>query len=1261
MIKNQLYPYIEKYINSFLYGFTKEQLDVGILKGEIKLENLNLKPNGVNEVLNKDNLPFWLKAGLISKINLGCSLMNFIGEKPIEANFEDVHIILSPSYKWIIQNMDNFLVEDFNEMKMEYSPYDNNCVNIFGKKINVLDNSVFKKEKLEEFFKDKSKISNFLNKILIDCFQFYYSKSYALILKLKNIHIRFEDDQLINYFGNIALGFKIDSVELTLSSEGTMKKNNFKISKLDFYWENNAHILIPSNLLYDSILSGIESDSYYKTLSKIKFQNFVYKKDTKFILQNFNCFCNFGTKVIAQDKIDIFSKKEHNYKLYIQFACNEVKINFFPDLFAIKSNFSKFMKEFTVISQAQEFKPMKKPYNEKNRNFLEILNHIKKKQKSSLARKFPIKRKLITRDWLFYFYWCHKCKTSIYNYNLNPLRAEFTRYFSLYNKNETDRFNDYDNNNINKKKEELTEGDKPTWTRENPNPDKINLILNVDIKIKGINLNLHSSLLSKNINNEYIIIKITSPDFKFILNKEKCEFNFSVKTISLGPNKLKAGEKIIIINNNINKKQELNINNIESNNKRNKNYNNNLINHYLTENDIDSNIGITGFMKKYNPNYSKQLKVIDKAMEKINEVSKKNNQQSHNSSRIEINNTEETNNEEKEKMKLFNRNYNTHRENNTTNFSQNIIKRYEATPSLQKMELNRQKNEFNISQAINHYNNTKSQSKLNPSSEVNAHNNNTNNLNQEHHKVNIPKPDSINKINNAPKTSHAQKSKIISTGKILPLNLLEINSDNSENTNNISTNVPCFSLKYLKNNNNIGVDIVKIGIGYIKINLFIDYLLKFANILNDYKVSKVNFINRNNNKNNLFFSENDLLVDKNLYTMKKYILQKLEKMPVDKKNEQIKNYINYLKNEIEKGKLIYQSESSKINYIFNYFSKGIDIYFDYNNLECIYYNNKNNKFCGKAIIPSPQFIFKINHSSISLKLFEFEIDFNDLDNANILFKIMNTIIKDKLKYTQLLIEPCMQKLKKEMEEIDEELSTEEFINKKNDLKDNLNYVLNNNLKPTIINQTQNTELSLNINKVSEKNTTNNIKDINNKENAEKGPNLIHQNKKESKSALKNQNNINNKEIIDNDKNNNKIISEKNQMINMVNEISGPVDVKENGKKIEPKNNKKIVKREKKETIKSKTLDSINKNDSKPNINDSKIINNKEDEKENNDKKKISKKNSSNKLVEKRPENNIKTTKGLMPKKKKLNLAKKIPLKNVETKNIKNNQNNNNNN
>ena len=506
MIKNQLYPYIEQYINSFLYGFTKEQLDVGIMKGEIKFENLNLRPDGVNEVLDKDNIPFWLKAGLISKISFGCSLMNFIGEKPIEANFEGVNVILTPSYKWIIQNMDNYLFEDLKEMKMEYSAVDNNSINIFGKKINVLDNTIFRKEKIEEFFKDKTKVSFLLNKMLIDCFQFYYSKNYALILKVKHLHIRFEDDELINFIGNIAFGIKIDSFELTLSSEGSMKKNNFKISKLDFYWENNAHILIPNNILYDSIKNGSLSDSYYKNLRKIKFQNFTYKKDSKFIIQNFNCLCNFGTRAITQGKIDIFAKKENNYKLYIQFASNEMKINFFPDLILIKKNFDKFMKDFTIISQAQEFKPMKKPYNKINKNFIGIISHINKNKNSNLAKKFPFKRKMIVRDWLFYFYWCYKCKSSIYNYNLNPLRAEFSRFFNLCYKNDLERINDLNENNTD---EEI----KPTfkeeniWNKEKPNPDKIILSLNADIKIKSIQLNLFQSVYTRhisNINNEFI-------------------------------------------------------------------------------------------------------------------------------------------------------------------------------------------------------------------------------------------------------------------------------------------------------------------------------------------------------------------------------------------------------------------------------------------------------------------------------------------------------------------------------------------------------------------------------------------------------------------------------------------------------------------------------------------------------------------------------------------------------------------------------------
>ena len=681
MIKNQLYPYIVEYINAFLYGFTKEQLDVGLMNGQIKLENLNLRPDGVNNELDQSNFPFWLKAGLISKINLECSLMNFIGEKPIEDNIEGINIILTPSYKWIIQNIDSFIYEDLKEMKTEYSPYENNSVNIFGKRINVLDNSIFNKNKFEQFFKDQTRISFYLNKLLLDCFEFYYSKNYALILKLKNIHIRFEDDQLINYMGNIAFGCKIDLFEMTLSSEGTMKKNNLKITNLNFYWENNANILIPSNILYDSIKNGILNDNYYNNLKKIKFENYNYKKDTKFIIQNLNCLCNFGTKAMNQGKLDIFGKKDNKYTLYVQFASNEIKINLFPDLNIIRNNFRRFVREFSIIGQAQEFKPMKKPYNTKNRFFMEIIKHINNNKNSKFAKVFLYKRKMMIRDWLFYFYWCHKCKSSIYNYNSNPLRLEFTRFINLYYKNnEFDNLKDVDYEKAKNKKNKNNEQDGiPVWTRENPNPDNINLLFITDIKIKGLKLHLYPFISSKN-RNEFFFIKINNIDTKIILNKDKFEINFNIKNIIIGPSALNNGEKVIISNNSIKKRdtESNNINtsnNISSVNDRTFDRNSNeKYNNYCTANDIDANTGINGLLKKYNPNFNQQLNIIDKAMKKINNTTE---------------NGTGIMQEENEKNNL--NKYNTNRENqnnktNNTSFTKNIINSCEPTPMVQKME-----------------------------------------------------------------------------------------------------------------------------------------------------------------------------------------------------------------------------------------------------------------------------------------------------------------------------------------------------------------------------------------------------------------------------------------------------------------------------------------------------------------------------------------------------------------------------------------------
>ena len=318
MIKNQLYPYIESYLNEYLHGFTKDQLDIGVTKGEIKLENLNLRPDGINQKMDEKNIPFWLKAGLISKISIGCSIMNFIGEKPLDVLIEGLDIILNPSYKWIIKNIDSFIIENKIMMKSPYDPNDNNSMDIFTKKINVLDNSIFKKEYLEEIFKDKTRISQEINKLFKFCCKFYYQNNFLINLSIKNIHIRFEDDQLINYLGDLALGMKIDSLELILSSEGIMKKDFLKINKLCLYWEDPAEILIPSSLLNISIKDGKLDESYYTNVQKIKFQKFKYSKNKKITYKVINKIKNDDNNNQEEEKIEEEDKNkidENDYRI----------------------------------------------------------------------------------------------------------------------------------------------------------------------------------------------------------------------------------------------------------------------------------------------------------------------------------------------------------------------------------------------------------------------------------------------------------------------------------------------------------------------------------------------------------------------------------------------------------------------------------------------------------------------------------------------------------------------------------------------------------------------------------------------------------------------------------------------------------------------------------------------------------------------------------------------------------------------------------
>ena len=1084
MLKNQLYPYIESYLKDYLHGFTKEQLDIGIRDGQIKFENLNLRPDGVNQKMDEKNIPFWIKAGLISKITIGCSIMNFIGEKPLDVLIEGFDIILNPSYKWIIKNIDSFIIENKIMMKSVYDPNDNNSMDIFTKKINVLDNSIFKKEYIEEIFKDKTKISNELNKMIKFCTKFYYQKNFLINLTIKNIHIRFEDDQLINYLGDLALGMKIDSLELILSSEGIMKKDFLKINKLCLYWEDPAEILIPSSLLNISIKDGKLDESYYTNVQKIKFQKFKYSKNNKFIVQNFSFSVKFGTKFIHnKSKIDFFNKENNNnYKFYTQFISNDLNFNFFPELMKINQNFSKFVSEFSVLEQVQDFKPMKKPYNIKSQTFLEFMEFINKNKNPKYNKNFTRKKKMLVRDWLFYFYWCQKCKLSLIGKKINPLRLEFSRFYNLCFNYQNDFFNnnlnildskENNSNNINNNINtniplvDIPKNSENKVGIEDYNPDKINMSYISDINIKSININLHPC--HKNPNIDYICIKINNIEIKLSLLKTKFDFLFYCNSISLAPSKLSEAEKVYISS--FRKKRE----SLNTNNNINIQQNNNYLyedNYSQIINNIEENTGLTGLVNKYNPNYKLKLKIIDEALEKIgNNYNNKNKPKKKNS----IGDLDSTNKNPSVNININNINnndnisvYNTNNDNGNNNinlndskydinnyniiinlngtnkgkkhyfmkrntsFARTILSNYEGSPQLQKLELKRQKNNYSISQAILDYNTKKARlrdseyyttSNHNSSSNIfNTSNYSTYNANTKiksikNSKININNNNIISSNTKLPRgkpplpgvVSPRQKNKtsrtqLISTGENIKINIFDIISNNNEKA---------FLFKMEKYNDEKNPDSFDVKLGNIRFNLYSNYISTCLNIFSDYKdILKQPMIKSIKNL------ENSILIQKELLNMKKYIYKYISNLPEEKKPIQIKEYFKFLEKEIELGiKMGIDSDIYEINSLFNFFPKGIEVSFDYEVFELIYYNSKkNNKISGKALLPSPELYFKLDFDKFDIKIFDFEIELEDLDDMKHILLQIWKIIQDKINITKLFIEPCLTEIRSNLEQ-----------------------------------------------------------------------------------------------------------------------------------------------------------------------------------------------------------------------------------------------------
>ena len=1044
ILKNQLYPHVKQSINEYLHGFSKEKIDIQLSKGEVTLEKISLRPDTINNMLDEQNIPFWIKVGLIKKITLGASVLSVIGEIPLEVVIDGVDIMLSPSYKWIIKNIENF-INNNNEHKDTPNPLGND---IFNKKPDDFDTSIFNVEKIQEIFKDKTILSNIINNLFKSLYTFYNIPNFVAVIKIKNVHLRFEDDELMNYTGDIALGMKISLLQIKLGCKGNMKKDSIKLKSLDIYWENNAKILISSNFLNGCIKNGKLQEKYYTNLKNVHFDKFQYLPNTKFIIQDFNLTINLGTRDEKLEDIDIFDIKTTPSMVYFQLASNELNINLYPEIAKIQNNFTEFLAQFPIIEKVKDYRPFIKP---SEKNSMDYINLIENYRKNVIDNK-DIKKKLLVRDWINYFYWFQKSKKGEKTKVINPIRTEFVRFYNICfkkvdlgklkkeKKKEKEMEKEKEKEKVKTKKEEPkkdkekviyhkkkvskekgayiagvtpmgdeneeenpTPGETPFGDEnETPTPGEtpegdeneeeliipkeLDFSSRIDLLIKGLNVNLYSPLSGNA--HDYISLSVAGIEVKIRLTGEKFDFNFKIKTIDLGPSNLNMGQRVIIQPKSYRKAiPEQNMTSINSNIP----YGNLSTYNYVSL--PNSNLGsrITGLIKKYNPDHEQKIKVIDEALELAESHSRV----------VSLAASEMGDYKLRSPNRLRNKTpfggNEGHNLGQSTNFNMTDLGKTYGSVFVPR----------NVSFAKNLIDNYEGNSLQNKKYERKK--NNELNISQAINDYNSYKNQEKLKV----RTSRSPTSSLSSShfnlresqfgimpnsmrGKNIPLNLLEIFSN---------TEVGALSFSFTKYNNPITLDNLSFQIGTIRLNMFTSYLLDILRILSEYK--KATSIPKITTSEGDFSPDGKTILDIQEYFYN-YILKKI---PDSEKTDSMLEYMEYLKKEINsKKKFSSKPEHFIINQIFSFFPKGFDFHFDYENIEVVAYDS-NNIVSSKIIVPSSELIVSLSFTKIFVKLLELEVEVTDLNRCETILEQLKDLAKDKFKVVQIVIEPCYKQIK----------------------------------------------------------------------------------------------------------------------------------------------------------------------------------------------------------------------------------------------------------
>ena len=1054
MIRNQLYPYIEQYINEYLYGFTKEQMELAITQGKLELNKIVIRPDKINSIMDSSNVAFWVKAGIINRIYLGISLMNIIGETPLEVNIDGINMVLSPSYKWINKNLNKNTANAYTKK----NPVGLNLDTKEDLEIDF-DASIFNKTLLEEVFKDKTLISGIVNSLFKSLYDFYKMPNFAVILKINNINIRIEDDELFNYDGNFSLSIKMKSITMKMGFKGDTKKNSLKIENFAVIWDASPNLLITNKILNDEIKKGKMDDSYYKKVKELDFtliKDITINDNIKYIIDNFNMTINFGTINSEAPNKDIFKVEEQFKKCYFQISSNELIINLYPEFLNYVNHFSSFNSNFSVIEKIRNHRPNNKPSDEN------------------------VDKKISTRNWLHYFVWAHKVQNKKTGLHENPIRAEFNRYYNIYHKKvdaikllkiinerknkanqdkDTTTGNEINENNNNNTPPKTPSGDDEMYNLEEyafiNNLDKNSLKAKkeyekykddiikkkysnfssiIEVLIKGVVINMHPSI-NRNVDiKNSIIVNFSGVELKINLSPEQFNFNLGLGSVDIGPSDRILTERVILCPTSYRQ-------NISNKDKDNIRPNDNLIITPGNDSDINSandtekrEAGLTGLMKKYNPNYEQKIKIIDEAISKVDETpffNISNSPSKMTKKNYLLRGQRNTNNYFLTGgiKKTFDSeiadgqdNYFINKPRNTS-FTKNMINSFTETDMNLKNKIKKQKNEIKISNAINNYNSNNLQKTI-----LNLRYKNVDNNILEKSFASMNLRFSNKFVYTSNKNYYKENSVSSDKSNKTPHNLLEIYSNSK---------IGALKLKYTKYNNSFSLDDFSIQVGTIRFNSFFQYFIDMITIVKDYQKSN----NKPQIKNSYVHSMDGGGMEGNkiLLKMREGFIKTLSLLEGKNKNETIKKYIEYLKNENNKLLTFDTDIDTKpffeLNYLFSYFPKGIKFYFDYENIEGVYYN-KMIKMMGKFMISPYNINVCISLSKIVINIFGITFEINNLKESKLLIeKLMeqcSKMLADKKDMVEIIIEPCYTALKAEL--MNENILDDSIINNIKNIK-----------------------------------------------------------------------------------------------------------------------------------------------------------------------------------------------------------------------------------